>query len=131
MELEKGAENEVKEGSVDKEDPYNVYMRSMAGNMTGQRSENIKKMNKLKRMEEQNLEVNEHQVEVVPQEEGEKEKRGHIEDKDEEEKRFIHKLVEEARQESNKTDRAKKQEKMKQNEADEQEEKEKELESEH
>ena len=60
-----------------------------------------------------------------------KEKRDHIEDKDDEEKRFIHKLVEEARQESDRADRAKKQEKMKQNEADEKEEKEKELESEH
>ena len=83
-------------------------------------------------MEKQNPELNGHQSWFVSQEDSENETRGRIEDRDgQKERRFINKLIEQARQEIDKTDRAKKQEKMKQNEADEQEENEKELESEH
>ena len=101
MELEEGTEQEMKAGSEGKEDPYRTYMKNPAGNMMGQRSENIKRMNQLKKMVKQNPELNEHQSGFVSQEDSENETRSRIEARDkEEERRFIDKLIEQSRHEN-------------------------------
>ena len=102
-ELEEGTEQEMKAGSEGKEDPYSTYMKNPAGNMLGRRSENIKRMNQLKKMVKQNPELNEHQSGFVSQEDtqSENETRSQIEARDkEEERRFIDELIEQSRHEN-------------------------------